>query len=213
MYLRARNSKQIDERKKEIIAAMDNLYMNKELSNIYLKDIAASTHISRTAIYSYYKSKEEILLDSLYNHFISLDDELEKIISLEIKESEAINKITKLFEKNVIILKIMSTNLEDIERLSTLENLITLKSELKRFQEAFRGILKKYHPHADSSIINKSLYILITMLYGFYPIAYPIEVQKKAMEITNTYIDITLQNLIALSLQMIFNNLEKENAD
>ncbi len=213
MYLRARNSKQIDERKKEIIAAMDNLYMNKELSNIYLKDVASSTQISRTAIYSYYKSKEEILLDSLYNHFILLDDELEKIISLEIKESEAINKITKLFEKNVIILKIMSTNLEDIERLSTLENLITLKSELKRFQEAFRGILKKYHPHADSNIINKSLYILITMLYGFYPIAYPIEVQKKAMEITNTYIDITLQNLIASSLQMIFNNLEKENAD
>lgn len=107
----------------------------------------------------------------------------------------------------------MSTNLEDIERLSTLENLITLKSELKRFQEAFRGIFKKYHPHADSSIINKSLYILITMLYGFYPIAYPIEVQKKAMEITNTYINITLKDLISSSLEMIFNNLEKENAD
>ena len=61
MYLRARTQEQFDERKKEIIEAMDSLYLKKSLNEIYLKDISELTHISRTAIYFYYKSKEEIL--------------------------------------------------------------------------------------------------------------------------------------------------------
>lgn len=200
MYLRARTKEQFDERKKEILNAMDSLYLNKELNSIYLKDISELTHITRTAIYFYYKSKEEILLDSLYNHFIELDDGLESLIDKNLNKDEIINYIAALLEQNIIILKIMSCNLEDIERSTTLENLIVLKTELKRFQTSFKKLVKKCNCQNDENIVTASF---ITLMYGYYPIAYPIDVQKEAMKQTGTTIGLTLKEIITESLKLL----------
>ena len=200
MYLRARTKEQFDERKKEILDAMDSLYLNKELSSIYLKDISEMTHISRTAIYFYYKSKEEILLDSFYNHFIKLDDALSILTTKTLPKEELIDNITSIFEENIIILKIMSSNLEDIERSTSLENLITLKKEFKRFQTIFKLLIKKINPSIDENIV---LTTFITMMYGYYPISYPIDVQKEAMKKTNSELNISLKELIISSLNIL----------
>lgn len=207
MYLRARSKEQIDERKKTIIQAMDKLYMEKELASIYLKDIAELANISRTAIYSYYSRKEEILLDSLYNHFILLDNKLETLSNVVLSKEKLINEIANSLVENIIILKIMSTNLEDIERSTTLENLVILKNELKRFQTLLQNILKNNFKNTNDTIIKNIMYCFITMLYGYYPITNPIEVQKEAMEITNTTINISLSDLIKTSLNFLFSNL------
>lgn len=207
MYLRARSKEQIDERKKTIIQAMDKLYMEKELASIYLKDIAELANISRTAIYSYYSRKEEILLDSLYNHFILLDNKLETLSNVVLSKEKLINEIANSLVENIIILKIMSTNLEDIERSTTLENLVILKNELKRFQTLLQNILKNNFKNTNDTIIKNIMYCFITMLYGYYPITKPIEVQKEAMEITNTTINISLSDLIKTSLNFLFSNL------
>lgn len=200
MYLRARTKEQIDERKKEILDAMNSLYLKKELSSIYLKDISEMTHISRTAIYYYYKSKEEILLDSLYNHFIKLDDSLSTLLTKNLNKEELIDSISSIFEENIIILKIMSSNLEDIERSTTLENLITLKTEFKRFQTTFKLLVNKINPTLDENII---LTTFIIMMYGYYPVSFPIDVQKEAMKITNTTLNISLKDAIKSSLNIL----------
>lgn len=200
MYLRARTKEQIDERKKEILDAMNSLYLKKELSSIYLKDISEMTHISRTAIYYYYKSKEEILLDSLYKHFIKLDDSLSTLLTKNLNKEELIDSISSIFEENIIILKIMSSNLEDIERSTTLENLITLKTEFKRFQTTFKLLVNKINPTLDENII---LTTFIIMMYGYYPVSFPIDVQKEAMKITNTTLNISLKDAIKSSLNIL----------
>ena len=133
--------------------AMDALYLRKELRSIYLKDVSEMTRISRTAIYSYYKSKEEILLDSLYNHFVELDDGLERLVGKGLSKEGIISSISSLLEENVIILKIMSCDLEDIERSSSLENLVVLKGELKRFQTAFRSLARECGREKDADIL------------------------------------------------------------
>lgn len=208
MYLRARSKEQIDERKKSIIKALDSLYMSKELSSICLKDVALMANISRTAIYSYYSRKEEILLDSLFQHFVCLDDALESFLSLTLTEDALVSSIANAFEGNIIILKIMSTNLEDIERSTKLENLVILKTELKRFQLTFQKLLTKQFPNASEEKIRFVLYSFITMLYGYYSVAHPAEIQEKAMELTSTQIKTTLKELIATSLLFLINNLK-----
>ena len=200
MYLRARTKEQFDERKKEILDAMDSLYLRKELRSIFLKDISERTHISRTAIYFYYKSKEEILLDSLYNHFVELDDGLEELAAKDVEKDEIIDSIARLLEDNVLILKIMSTNLEDIERSTTLENLIVLKTELKRFQEVFKTLARKCKATNDEDVILASF---ITMMYGYYPIAYPIDIQREAMRKTGTELHLSLRDIITSSLRIL----------
>ena len=133
---------------------MDALYLKKELRSTYLKDVSEMTRISRTAIYSYYKSKEEILLDSLYNHFVELDDGLERLVGKGLSTKEGIiSSIASLLEENVIILKIMSCDLEDIERSSSLEDLVVFKGELKRFQTAFRSLARECGREKDADIL------------------------------------------------------------
>ena len=200
MYLRARTKEQVDQRKREILDAMDSIYLNMEFNSIYLKDIADLTSISRTAIYFYYKSKEEILLDSFYNHFVSLDDGLEVLADRCSCKDEAVQGIASLLEENIIILKIMSSNLEDIERTASLDNLIVLKTELKRFFEYFKKIVFKFNPDVDQ---NVALSTFISMMYGYYPLTYPIEVQKEAMKQTQTEINVSLKELIVSSLSLI----------
>lgn len=200
MYLRARTKEQVDQRKREILDAMDSIYLNKEFNSIYLKDIADLTSISRTAIYFYYKSKEEILLDSFYNHFVSLDDGLEVLADRCSCKDEAVQGIASLLEENIIILKIMSSNLEDIEITASLDNLIVLKTELKRFFEYFKKIVFKFNPDVDQ---NVALSTFISMMYGYYPLAYPIEVQKEAMKQTKTELNVSLKELIVSSLSLI----------
>ena len=194
MYLRARTKEQFDERKKEILNAMDTLYLNKELNSIYLKDISEMTRITRTAIYFYYNSKEEILLDSLYNHFIELDDGLELLVDKALTKDEIINSIAKLLEQNIIILKIMSCNLEDIERSTTLENLIVLKTELKRFE-------LKIHIGIENVILTSTVVFIISIIISFILKKYSTKNTKQYFKIMPKYGD---ENFIDLQFNGIF---------
>ena len=145
-------------------------------------------------------SREEILLDSLYNHFVELDDGLERLVAKGLSTKEGIiSSIASLLEENVIILKIMSCDLEDIER-SSLENLVVLKGELKRFQTAFRSLARECGREKDADILAASF---ITMMYGYYPIAYPIDVQREAMRRTGTEIGLSLREIIVGSLGLL----------
>ena len=115
-------------------------------------------------------------------------------------KEEIIAAIAELFEKNVIILKIMSSNLEDIERSTSLDNLIILKTEIKRFQILFKELVKKCSSENDENIVVASF---ITMMYGYYPISYPIDVQKEAMKKTGTEINLSLKDIISKSLKLL----------
>lgn len=207
MYYRARTKEQVDERKKEIILALDELYMNKEWDDIFLKDIAKNTSISRTAIYSYYKSKEEILLDSLYYHFIELDDGLEKYLPNIKTKEEVVKKLTSLLKKNISILKIMSSNLEVVERNVPLENLIILKKELKRFYDIFSQMLRNISPSISEEKQQAIYRTFIALLYGFYPLSYPISVQKEAMKQVGFNLSSSIETMISDSLNLLFASL------
>lgn len=42
------------------------------------------------------------------------------------------------------------------------------------------------------------------MMYGYYPIAYPIDVQREAMRRTGTEIGLSLREMIVGSLSLLF---------
>lgn len=210
MFQRARSKEQVDERRKEIVEAMESLYMKEELSHISIKEVAEKTHISRTAIYSYYQSKEEILLDCLRLHFAYLDSDLEKLLSKKDFSNQSLSKgLTSIFVKNPFILKVMSTDLEEIERHTSLESLIELKKEMGNFQQLFKDLLRKSYPNAKEESLQMVLYTFIALLYGYYPLTNPIAIQKQAMKETNTEINITLEELIGKSIQILVSSLEK----
>ena len=53
-------------RREEIISACEKLYQTMSFKEITLKDIAGATSFTRTSIYNYFHTKEEIFLPFLY---------------------------------------------------------------------------------------------------------------------------------------------------
>ena len=67
-------------RKNEIIEACSKLYKEKNYNEITIKDIAHATTLTRTAIYKYYQTKEEIFLNLLKREYDNWNHELLDII-------------------------------------------------------------------------------------------------------------------------------------
>ncbi len=72
-----------------------------------MQEIASKTSISRTSLYSYYSSKEEILLDSMSYHLNIVVEELDKIIS-ELDDSNSIdnNEIVNLLTNLILLIEL-----------------------------------------------------------------------------------------------------------
>ena len=61
-WQRASTTKQIEERKRAILDAARELFLNHNYDNISLNSIAREAHFSKSNIYRYFKNKEEIFL-------------------------------------------------------------------------------------------------------------------------------------------------------
>lgn len=207
MFRRARSKDQIEQRKNEIISAMDLLYEKKELNQIYLKDVADKCSISRSAIYSYYKNKEEILIDSLNLHYAKLNKQFKTLFNKKsLSKEELIEKLTKIFIDHKVILKLMSSNLVDIEKRTTLDKLIAIKQEFKIFQTNFYLLLEKNFNIDEEQ--GKNIFLgLVTSMYGFYPLSNPTKLQIKAMQKTGCYFNTDLNITVKNSLTLLFRNL------
>ena len=67
-------------RKEEIISACEKLYKTKSFKEITIKEIGNIISFSRTSIYNYYETKEEIFLAILTKEYEEWISDLNKII-------------------------------------------------------------------------------------------------------------------------------------
>ena len=66
-------------RKEEIINACEKLYTTMSFKEITMKEIANATSFTRTSIYNYFQTKEEIFLALLAREYEKWADELEAV--------------------------------------------------------------------------------------------------------------------------------------
>ena len=70
-------------RKEEIIDACRKLYETRSFKEITLKDIGQQTSFSRTSIYNYFETKEEIFLALFGQEYQLFTDDLDVLCRLE----------------------------------------------------------------------------------------------------------------------------------
>ena len=116
-------------RKEEIISACEKLYHTMSFKEITLKEISRETSFSRTSIYNYFQTKEEIFLALLkreYDEWImqlrEASDTHEKMSNDEIADT-----LAKTLDDRRQLLKIMSMNHYDLEENSRMELLVEFK--------------------------------------------------------------------------------------
>ena len=171
-------------RREEIISACAKLYQNFSFKEITLQKIGDSTTFTRTSIYNYFHTKEEIFLALLQGEY---DLWVEELTALEknndaLTREEFADKLAKSLENRLQLLKLMSMNHFDMEMNSRLENLIEFKKSYGNSLNAVKRCLDKFFPAMTDADKENFLYAFFPFVYGIYPYAVVTDVQKQALK-------------------------------
>ena len=171
-------------RREEIIHACSKLYETMGFKEITIKEIAAFTSFTRPSIYNYFQTKEEIFLGLLQQEYELWTEELDRI-SFSGKGSsrlEAADKIARTLENRELLLKLLSTNLKEMEQNSRLENLVEFKKAYGGSIQAVRDCLKRFCPDMGEAEREEFVYSFFPLVYGIYPYAVVSDMQREAMK-------------------------------
>ena len=171
-------------RREEIINACEELYKTKSFKEITLKDIGNVTSFTRTSIYNYFQTKEEIFLALLkreYELWIdSLKETMKRVDTMTKDEFAAM--LAHSLEERAQLLKIMSMNHYDMETGSRPERLKDFKVAYGESIRTVMACLHQYFPDMDVAQKQDFIYTFFPFMFGIYPYTYVTEKQRTAMD-------------------------------
>ena len=170
-------------RREEIISACEKLYQTMSFKEITLKDIAGATSFTRTSIYNYFQTKEEIFLALMQKEYERWVEELDAMANAYTTMSvESFSSmLAHSLEKRSMLLKLLSMNHFDREDNSRPECLVDFKRAYGASIEAVRGCLAKFFPGMDAKAQQDFLYAFMPFLYGIFPYTKVSAKQRQAM--------------------------------
>lgn len=177
----------VNARKEEIIDACAALYENMGFKDITIRDIGKITSFTRTSIYNYFTSKEEIFLALLQREHEAWTKDLKTAY----KNNDSMSSenfahiLANTLKKRKCMLKLMSMNLYDMECNSRIENLVAFKKSYAKAIQVITDCLKKYFPHMTNDDINGFIYAFFPFMFGVYPYTSHSNKQKKAMKLAH----------------------------
>lgn len=173
----------INSRKTEIVNACAKLYQTMSFKDITIKEIGSITSCTRTSIYNYFQTKEEIFLSLLKQEYQLWIEDLNSIISQNraLTKEELSNKIALSLEKRVNLLKLISMNLYDIEENSRFEHLVEFKIVYGKSIKTVRKCIDKFCLDMNEVQKEEFIWLFFPFIYGIYPYANVTEKQYQAM--------------------------------
>lgn len=171
-------------REREIIDACARLYEDMSFKDITLKDIAKATSFTRTSIYNYFHTKEEIFLALLQREYDLWNEDLAAILAnnAALSAEEFAEALARSLERRSRLLKLMSMNHYDMESNSRMENLINFKRSYGRSLQIVGDCLEKFFPAMGEEGARSFIYTFFPFMFGIYPYTYVSEKQREAME-------------------------------
>ncbi|MBQ3416695.1 MAG: TetR family transcriptional regulator [Ruminococcus sp.] len=176
-----------ENRKQEIIDACEKIYRERGFTAVNIKEISTATSFTRPAIYSYFETKDEILLALLnreYAKWISSLDEAEHRIKQGDREDTA-SRIAHTLDGREILLRLQNMNLFEMEINCRVERLAEFKALYRTAVETLTRIARAYSPHSTKDEITRFCINFNSFLFGVYPFVYHTEKQLKAMELAD----------------------------
>ncbi|MEY8393705.1 TetR family transcriptional regulator [Lachnospiraceae bacterium 45-P1] len=171
-------------RKEEIICACASLYKTMSFKDITIKEIGAATSFTRTSIYNYFQTKEEIFLALLQQEYEKWIADLDEIVAAHetLTDDELSIELADSLERRALLLKLMSMNHYDMEENSRLERLVEFKVAYGNSIRAMDRLLIKFRPEMDNEDRQQFLYAFFPFLFGVYPYTVVTDKQREAME-------------------------------
>jgi len=171
-------------RKEEIIAACAELNETMSFREITIKEIGAATSFTRTSIYNYFETKEEIFLALLQKEYELWVEAMDAVMAerAAMTRDELAQAIARTLTDRPRLLRLLSMNLYDMEANSRPERLAEFKVAYGASLDAVNRMVGKYVPEMDEKARKQFLYAFFPFIYGIYPYTSVTEKQKTAME-------------------------------
>ena len=171
-------------RKEEIVNACEQLYQTMSFKEITLKEIGKVTSFTRTSIYNYFQTKEEIFLALFEREYERWNEELKRIhIDNEVLTREELaDKIASSISNREQLLKLLSMNNYDMETNSRSERLVSFKRAYGESMKNMCRLLSKFCPEKSVQDIQNFIYVFFPFMFGIYPYTAVSEKQREAMK-------------------------------
>lgn len=170
-------------RREEIITACAELYKTMSFKEITIKEIGNVTSFTRTSIYNYFQTKEEIFLALLQREYELWNDRL-KQIQMEHEQmtrQEFADALARSLEDRHNLLKIMSMNHYDMEDNSRIERLTEFKVVYGQSLAEVRNCLDKFFAEMTAQDKKDFIFSFFPFMFGIYPYTVVTEKQREAM--------------------------------
>lgn len=175
---------QTNARRDEIINACAQLYETTSFKDLTLKDVGSATSFTRTSIYNYFQTKEEIFLALLEREYDLWNDDLTAISeeNERLSAGEFADRLARSLEKRERLLKIMSMNHYDLESSSRMENLTRFKRAYGKSLQLVARCVEKFFPDMGADEVQNFIYVFFPFMFGIYPYTNVTEKQREAMK-------------------------------
>ena len=196
-------------RKEEIINACEKLYQTMSFKDITLKEIGKETSFSRTSIYNYFHTKEEIFLALLKREYDQWIKQLNEAMESKdnMTDDEIADVIAKTLDEHRQLLKIMSMNHYDLEENSRMELLVEFKVSYGNALKTVMAMLAKFRKDMDIEKRQEFVYSFFPFMFGIYPYTVVTEKQKEAMKLAGVdYTYSSLYNLTFVAVKRMLKN-------
>lgn len=199
-------------RKAEIINACAKLYDTKNFKQITLKEIGEKTSFTRTSIYNYFQTKEEIFLALLQQEYEKWIDDLNEMLhnNKTMSAEQFADSLARSLEKRERLLKLMSMNHYYMEANSRMENLVAFKTVYGNSMRTVTSCLQKFFPRMTAGDIQEFIYAFFPFLFGVYPYTVVTDKQKEAMKKANAnYVFLSIYEITKSIVQKLLQGMEQ----
>ncbi len=171
-------------RREEIIEACAKLYETMSFREITIKEIGAATSFTRTSIYNYFETKEEIFLALLQREYELWVEAMNAVMEQKdhLTRDELAQVLAGTLTDRPRLLRLLSMNHFDMEAHSRPGKLAEFKVAYGASLETVTRMVGKYIPEMGEAERQQFLYAFFPFIYGIYPYTSVTEKQKKAME-------------------------------
>lgn len=199
-------------RKEEIINACAKLYETMSFKEITIKEIGKVTSFTRTSIYNYFQTKEEIFLALLQREYDWWSDDLCRIMNTQetMTVQEFADAMARSLQKRERMLKLLSMNHYDMESSSRMENLVEFKRSYGRSIHAVTKCVTKYFPCMTVHDVQDFIYAFFPFLFGVYPYTVVTDKQIDAMKQAHTeYVQLTQYEIVSACVKRLLSAFDK----
>ena len=199
-------------RREEIMDACESLYRTMNFKDITLKEIGKVTSFTRTSIYNYFHSREEIFLALFEREYREWTKDLNRIASEPVVSDPdtLASKLADTLSRRELMLRLLSANLYDLEDNSRIEKLIEFKQAYFDSSAAMDRLLAAGYPSLSDRDRRLTLLTLFEFLHGVYPYAHATPKQKESMDAVGiAYEEYTLWEFAFEGIKRILRSIDR----